>query len=119
MPLSPEIIQAAQLLGSSLHQSSAVQSYLDQALQKEQAAVAQPISLFTQQVPYQIDPGGQLVSTGSVAQRPGIEPDICCLNTLFSERDQQLEEVRILFTHVADVISSVLTVDYRSLVGKE
>lgn len=116
MSLSPEIIQAAQRLGSALQQSSTVQSYLDQVSLKEQTTTCEPKSLLTtHQVQLQIDPGGQLFPTENPTRLSGT----CCLNSLFNERDQHLEELQILFTNVSEVISSILTVDYRSLVGKE
>lgn len=118
MVVSDEILQAAQELGAALRQTPQMQDYLsaDAALRGSAEVVAleaQVMGVFHQLTSRQ--QAGETLTPKEIASFYQIRNELAN-HPLVVRRDQCLEAVKALFAQAGATLSSVLTVDYSSLV---
>jgi cell fate (sporulation/competence/biofilm development) regulator YlbF (YheA/YmcA/DUF963 family) len=121
MPLTSEILQAAQELGAALRATSSVQSYLqsdaefqgDEQTTRLEAEIRQCHEVLSKK-----ERAGTVLSPAEIGQYHN-RKDQLRRNRLYIKRDSDLREVQFVLAQTAETISSVLSVNYSGLVNHE
>jgi cell fate (sporulation/competence/biofilm development) regulator YlbF (YheA/YmcA/DUF963 family) len=118
MELSQEITQAARDLGAALHEHPQVRAYLAACAAVQQDTELNQLEEMTTRLYEELvrrQQAGEMLATREINQYYSLR-DRLVHHPLIAERELQLKAVKALFGSAGSTISSLLTVEYSSLV---